>query len=246
MALQQIVPITITLVGDGTSTAYTYNLSKLPVVAAAGYNRILNLYTLPTSVTYDSVDSSVAGSASIDASGNLVITLNSALANNVSADITVDLFFASGGTGTFVPKVLELKDTGRTIVTLSLDQIAGVTSEALTTMTINKGGTVTTGTSYTVTAGKTFRIQSMFMAMLSGTGTTQARARLRSAASVLATSPIICSLFAGSSSSVGVGTAFMDFPDGLEVAAGQQVGISQLSSSASAVTLTVIVVGYEY
>jgi hypothetical protein len=96
MALQEIIPITVTLQGDGASTTFTYSLNRLPL-AAVGGGRLLNFSSgLPTSVTYDSANSSVAGSASIDVNGNLLITLNSALGNGVNADVTVDLLFNSG------------------------------------------------------------------------------------------------------------------------------------------------------
>jgi hypothetical protein len=140
--------------------------------------------------------------------------------------------------------VQELKDSGRTYITFTLDAIAGVTTEALATMNINNGGTVTTATHYTVTAGKTFRVQSMSIAVSSSSGTNDNRARLRSGATVSATSGILCSLRAASASS-NCGNANQDFPDGIEVAGGQQLGISTLASSANA-QMTCSIAGYEY
>ncbi len=140
--------------------------------------------------------------------------------------------------------VQELKDAGRVYVTFVLDAIAGVTTEALTSMAINKGGTASSATSYTVTAGKTFRVQSMTACISSSSGTNSARVRLRSAGTVSATSPILCTLQAGASSGA-VGDTTQVVPDGLEIAAGQQFGLSQIASGTSAI-VTCCVIGYEY
>jgi hypothetical protein len=145
--------------------------------------------------------------------------------------------------------VQDLKDSGRTYVTFILDNIAGVTTEALTTMTINKGGVVTTGTQYTVTAGKTFRVQAMIAAVLSGANNAaqSVRVRLRSATTVTVTSGILCSLMAGIQvaliGTVGNSTEFV--ADGLEIAGGQQLGLSQIASATTA-SVAVCVVGFEY
>lgn len=144
--------------------------------------------------------------------------------------------------------VQDLKDSGRTPVVLYLDSIAGVTTEALATMNINKGGTVTTGTSYTVTAGKTLRVQSVYISVrASSAALVSARARLRSAATVSATSPIFATIEASSVSATAQSQQANDqpIPDGLEFAGGQQVGISQIASATTA-DLTVCIIGYEY
>ena len=59
--------------------------------------------------------------------------------------------------------VQEPKDCGRSKVILSSTKVTAITSEALLTLTQKKGdAATTTGTSYTVTAGKTLRLQSLF------------------------------------------------------------------------------------
>jgi hypothetical protein len=95
MALQQKIVASLTLVGDGAATAFTYSISKLPGLSVGSF-AVGNLLTLPTTVTYDGTNSDVPGSASIDGFGNLIITLNSALANGAVANITVDLLYNSG------------------------------------------------------------------------------------------------------------------------------------------------------
>jgi hypothetical protein len=142
----------------------------------------------------------------------------------------------------------DMKDSGRTPVILYLDSIAGVTAEALATMNINLGGTTSTATHYTVTAGKTLRIQSMYISVrATSAAMVSARARLRSAATVLVGSPVFCLGEASSLAAVAAAANGMDvsIPDGLEFAAGQQVGISQIATAITA-AVTVLVVGYEY
>lgn len=139
-------------------------------------------------------------------------------------------------------------DGFRTPVVLYFDEIAGITSEALGTMNINKGGSTSTGTSYTVTTGKTLRVQAVIFSCLDTTTTAvKGRLRLRSAGTVTATSPVFCSLVCGAVGAVaneGSETA-VNFSDGLEFASGQQVGLSHLESSTSS-TISACVVGYEY
>jgi hypothetical protein len=161
---------------------------------------------------------------------------------------TVTVGFAAQSNGVPPTKVQELKDSGRTVVVLYIDNVTAPAAEALQTMSITKNGATTTGTSYTVTAGKTFRMQSMTLASQVNTGIGAVKARIRAAAAVLVTSPIYCTLFASPSTTSGtadVGNAEQVFPDGLEIAAGQQVGISTLSQVNTG-NATVCVVGYEY
>ena len=57
--------------------------------------------------------------------------------------------------------VQETKDGGRTYVVLTAQRITGVTAATLLTCTQNKGGTTSSASTYTVTTGKTLRIQSL-------------------------------------------------------------------------------------
>jgi hypothetical protein len=177
-------------------------------------------------------------------------------ANGTNLHVTLD--DAAGGNavntvvkGTQAARALgvqDLKDSGRTPIVLYLDSIAGVTTEALATMNINKGGTTSTATEYTVTAGKTLRVQSMYMSVrASSAAMVSARARLRSAATVSATSPVFCLAEASSLSATTAAANGMDvsIPDGLEFAGGVQVGVSQIATATTA-DVTVLIVGYEY
>ena len=143
----------------------------------------------------------------------------------------------------------DMKDSGRTYVCITVNRAAGIAAEALATMTINRGETVTTGTTYTVTAGKTLRLQTFKLSVRASAATiVSARAFLRTAASALAiTSPLIAILEAGSNAAVieDVNTEDIDFPDGVEIAATHQIGISHLESTATG-TVTFTLIGYEY
>jgi hypothetical protein len=402
MALQQKIVASVTLVGDGAATTFTYSISKLPGLSVGSF-AVGNLLTLPTSVTYDGTNSDVPGSASIDGFGNLIITLNSALANGAVANITVDLLYNSGtlqgttaawtsatalnttwtlplngsnscsvgfvmsgtvssgtilfevsqdggawlpiqgaiadgytnltgwtpgvgsraisfdvagyaylrlrlnpvitGTGTVtfifqatnyvtepVPTVGQsngsflhttlddaaggnavnsvvkgtqaaralgvqnLKDSGRTSVTLSAQGAAGVIAEAMLSMGQNKGGTVTAGvTSYTITSGKTLRIQNISYSVRSGAAAVPfSRITLRSntAGATIATSAILVQLpeVTGPAATIGVGgNESVDFPDGLEIAGNGtiSIGLSHLDQATTNV-INVTLTGYEY
>lgn len=142
----------------------------------------------------------------------------------------------------------------RNRVILSATKATGVTSEALLTLTQKKGtSTTTTGTAYTVTAGKTLRIQSIFLGMTNVTSAivTNVAIRLREGAAaggaVSITSDILAESEAGNSVATlqSSGQIWGAIPDGLEVSTGQQIGISQLGSTVD-LQLTVVLIGYEY
>lgn len=146
------------------------------------------------------------------------------------------------------------KDTGRTKVVLTATKATGVTTEALMTMTIKKGtATTTTSTAYTVTSGKTLRIETVFLGMTNVTtaAVTNVAIRLREGASsggsVSATSDIIGELEAGNSVATlqTNGQAWMMISEGMEILSAQQIGVSQLAQSTNC-QLTVVIIGYEY
>jgi len=157
---------------------------------------------------------------------------------------------AKGVQGTNAASVQDYKDSGRVYKTFYIDAIAGVTSEALVTMNINSAGTVTTGTSYTVTSGKTLRLTSFTATSKSSTTTAvNGRVRVRSAASVSASSGIVINADIPSTpgtAAAGTGQSVtIDIPDGIEIAGGQQIGISQVLSSTSS-TVSCMLIGFEY
>lgn len=183
------------------------------------------------------------------AATDLTVTNGTQKSQIVSPTGTVADVTAHGTQGANFLAVQNAKDSGRTPVVLVVDNVAGVTTEALATLTINKGGTVTSGTSYTVTAGKTFRLTQMVLAVINpSTTNASSRVRVRAAATVLATSPIYTAGTVGAPAAIAnAGSSItIDIPDGVEVAAGQQVGISHIESSAIASGVNVCVIGFEY
>jgi hypothetical protein len=153
--------------------------------------------------------------------------------------------------GTFAP-VQQPKDSGRTYLTLTANRVTGVAAAALLTLTQNKGGTTSSSTSYTVTTGKTLRIQNV-SATVRGSSTAAAVngvvALLTAASGIATTSPALIVLdvpaVANTSAAGDGGQVDLPIPDGLEIAAGQQIALSQSCSTTSS-TVSVTLIGYEY
>src|SRR6185437_1561099 len=112
--------------------------------------------TQPVSGTFFQTTQPVSGSVAVS---NFPVTQpvsGTVTANDVPPTLTKG---TQGSTGF---SVQDLKDAGRNPITLWVDVIAGITTEALATMNITKGLVAqSAATSYTVSAGKTFRIQSL-------------------------------------------------------------------------------------
>lgn len=153
---------------------------------------------------------------------------------------------------TRLPAVALTSDTGRTYVTLHAELITGVTTEALASFTKNVNGTETTAqTAYTITSGKTFRIQSVSVIIKNTTTVANnMQVRVRVAASVSATSPIVANVAAAAVAAVAtvIGTAYCDFPGGIDVLGdgSKQIGISHLENVTTASIASLCVVGYEF
>lgn len=165
------------------------------------------------------------GSIQLDERGNLMVKLS-----------------ASGTT----ISVIEPKDVSRNPVTLYLDRIAGVTAEALATLNITSGlAAQTPATSYTVPAGKAFRLQSITITLENTSSTAvNGRVRIRAAASGLSVSSPVAfhsdlPELAGTQSAGAGQSIYVAIPSGT------QIGISHIESSVSS-TVSVCVMGYEY
>lgn len=157
---------------------------------------------------------------------------------------------AKGVQGTNGVTTQDLKDAGRVMVSFSATQIAGVTVEALISLTPYRDLVVgTAATTFAVTAGKRLRIQSMTVTWRNNTAAAGGvTVRLRFLAGVVAvTSPVYASLNASTGlATIGSGTsAFEDFPDGLELSGTMQLGISQIATGAVS-GFDINVIGYEY
>ena len=95
MAIKQLVPIEITLVGDGSSTTFVYPLVNMYQNGTGSSFPVGGVGVVPSSITVSNTPVAVT-SATIDSNGNITITLTSALGNNVQATMEVDLFYSSG------------------------------------------------------------------------------------------------------------------------------------------------------
>jgi hypothetical protein len=160
---------------------------------------------------------------------------------------------AKGTQGTNALAVQRQMDAGRNPITFYLDQVTGITTEALATMNITKGLVAqATATAYTVTAGKTLHIQSI-VATIRDTSTTLVTSRVRvravASGSVAANSPVVFALELPNipgTAAAGAGTAeSVDFPDGLELPGGSQLGLTHIESATTS-AISVCVVGFEY
>jgi hypothetical protein len=141
-----------------------------------------------------------------------------------------------------------LKDTARTHVLLSVAGVASVVSEAFFNLNINQPGAVTTGSTFTVPAGKTLRIQALQFgarfATMSATATF-ANVTFRIRLGATTSSPLLLSDSKAAASNAATPNSDLAIPDGLELPAGTQLGITQQASAAT-LSLDAILVGFLY
>lgn len=151
--------------------------------------------------------------------------------------------------------VIPQRTGARNPIILYCDEINSLSTEALVSMTVNNGGTETTAqTKYTVTTGKTLRIQAIIFSVTLNTttgGQKKGSLRLRADPSaVVVSSPVYLNLVCGSNAlaAVNEGTETSTVQsDGLEFPSGWQVGLSEISpGTASRTHFSYCVVGYEY
>lgn len=147
----------------------------------------------------------------------------------------------------------DLKDSGRVMVTFTATALAGVTAEALISLTPYRDLVAgTAATTFAVTAGKRLRLQSISLTLRStSTVNVGAMVRLRMlGGAVLVGSPVHNSI-GGMSSNLAtavIGNANnynITFPDGFELSGTMQFGLTQLASAITA-TMDIHVTGYEY
>jgi len=147
----------------------------------------------------------------------------------------------------------DIIDTGRTQITFYVDQLTGVTSEALATMQITKALVAqTAANNYSITAGKRLRIKSI-SATVKNTTSTLASSRIRVRAvpsgTVSASSPIIFTLdipgMTGTQAANVGNTIVVPIPDGLEIPSGANFGFSHIESTTSS-NISVCIEAFEY
>lgn len=174
--------------------------------------------------------------------------------NNIGdVDIVSVPAITKGTQGSTGLTVQNLKDAGRAHVSVNWELMTGTAAaeSALTNYTsASRGGTaLAAATSLTVTAGKTLRIQTVTITLLENATTAIGRFRIRQAATVANTSPIIFDAVLGSFSGTAAAkigqTQVIAIPDGLEVAGGQQITFTWFSD-VNTCTLSMTILGYEY
>lgn len=237
--------------GDTLTAVTTVGTITNPVaVTSAGLTNLdvaLSTRTKPADQQHTIIDSGTV--TAVTAITN-PLPAGTNLIGHVDVDVITPPTLTKGTQGSTGFSTQDLKDAGRTAIVLFLDAVTGITSEALGTMSINKGGAAqTAATSYTVTAGKTLRISGMHTSVKNtSTVASDSRTRLRQASSSFSvSSPIVLLNEAGSPAAIAnaVGTDDTVMPDGFEIAGGQIIGISHVES-ATTCTISVMVVGYEY
>ena len=246
-----VVPIT----GDNAATSCVINLGYTPATAMA-------------TAAYDATGNSVLANISSVVPGTMQVTINFAAAFSGTVQVVLALSSSTYSTAQAPPiapptltkgaqgstgfSVQELKDAGRNYIVLYAQLIAGVTTEALATFTKNVAGTATTGqTAYTVTNGKTFRIEAISVAIKNTTTVANSCTyNVRAAASVAASSPLVASLGCSSVGAVAgqQGFASLPLPDGIEIAGNGsiQIGVSHLENVTTASISSFTLIGYEY
>lgn len=152
----------------------------------------------------------------------------------------------------------DLKDSGRSARTMTLDGFAiAATTETIMTMSYSTdNGTLTTGTSYQVTAGKRLRMQQMTLALHTTTGNTTGaeilvRVRALAAGTALVGSPRQAIFSVPGSAAANMGSSItIPFPDGWEFVAATGIAITAecpgFVTTTSAPKLDITVTGFEY
>jgi hypothetical protein len=143
----------------------------------------------------------------------------------------------------------DLKDAGRVIKVYSATFTAATTEALITLTPISDGAAGGTATSFAVTNGKRFRIQSLAVTVRNAGAAAQGvivNLRMSASGAVTASSPLIGTVGAGTYLATAnvVGAGMDSFPDGIELSGTMQFGISQVGTATAGNTVTLI--GYEY
>jgi hypothetical protein len=220
----------------------TVSVSNLPATQPVSGTVAVSNFPASTSVNNFPATQPVSGSVAVS---NLPATQPVSVTNfpasqPISGTVAVSNFPA-------VQATRELLNTGRQQVCLMWENLAGTTAETLIAFTTGSraGVALAPATAYTVSAGKTLRIQSLaFVFGQNGSSACNYRARVRQAGSLLVTSPAIAGGGAGGPSNT-CNTLSVPLPDGLEIAAGQQIGLTHIDSATGGI-FSAYLVGFEY
>jgi hypothetical protein len=232
------------LPSTGETVFYQVGNNNTLIVNCGGYQQVRLIAIAFTSGTVNVAYNAGAGLQDLQ-----VRSYNAA---DFNATVT-PIALTKGTQGTTGFSVQNLKDAGRTYVTFTADTVAGVTSETLMSMTQNKQGSITASqTNYTITSGKTLRIQSITIAVQAGTGAgewVRVKIRHNTAGATTTSSALVYTVGCGNTAATTAtsGEISVPIPDGLEIFGNgtQTIGITHISSATTNVE-SVTVCGYEY
>lgn len=138
--------------------------------------------------------------------------------------------------------VQEIKDAGRNPIYMGATQVTGIVSESVITCNITKGQAAQTAAStYTVTSGKTLRIQSIRYGVSGAVGVATIRLRVTSVSGAVLWED---SLVYGATT-LNQASETQNFPDGYELSAGTVINWTMACASTSQ-KIDVALVAYEY
>lgn len=183
----------------------------------------------------------ISGAISVS---NTVATTQQGGASGLIGDVQV-----KGIQGTNALMSQDFKDSGRVIKVFTASFTAAVT-EALVSLTpVADGVAGAANTTFTVTAGKRLRLQTLFLTCFNTTAAIhacQVNLRIINTGAVSVASPIVGTIAVSTAAATATLAASQaqSFPDGLELSGTMQFGISQIGIALAG--QTVVLVGYEY
>lgn len=240
-------PTTVTVTqATGTNLHTVTDSGTTTVTQATG----TNLHAVLDSTSTTAVTQATAA--------NLNATVVQATPASLQATVT-HLTLTKGTQGSTGVSTQDLKDAGRTLVTLTAERVIPIlTTDTIVTFSKLVGDTVTaTQTTYAVTSGKTLRLQYMTISLTPSSttlGVVQVRLRtLSSGACTVAAGVRVAGWEIGNpGTATQVANASNQredimFPDGMEFSgATRNICISMNALAAASQTVTISLVGYEY
>jgi hypothetical protein len=251
-----------------TGSIFVLNFPSFPVTqVVSGSNWIPTVtgsvgISAPVAVSNFPAVQSVTGSVELTepamvASGSVIGLLVGGVSLSSANPVPViEPILTKGTQGTTGLSTQDLKDAGRQHVLLAWEEMAGTAAaeSALTNFTFGtrNATALAAANNYTVSSGKTLRIQSIIIYVKATSNINNlARVRIRQAASgITNASPVIFDtvISLGAPGTVAANLLARDscaLPDGIEVAAGQQITFTWFTS-ANSCTVGMTILGYEY
>lgn len=243
------IPVTGTFWQATQPISGTVAVSNFPATQAVS---IATMPTTPVTGTFWQATQPVSIAATVNVSAVQSGTWNVGTLTSITNPVAVTAPTVTKGIqGANGFTVQDLKDSGRSYKVFSAT-FSAATTEAMVTLTpITDGVAGSTGTSFTVTNGKRFRIQSLSVTTRNAGAAVQGvvvNLRSNTGGATTATSALLLTTGCGTLSATAniSASGFCDIPDGLEIAGNGTItfGISQVGTATAGNTVTLI--GYEY